>query len=245
MSPKARLARYALWMLRDYAMERAFSTALITILMVTPAVMSARQTFGTEWGRTGGRLVSVELLGSLLLVFAGAATLFAINGISSLDRKFGYFRLLFAKPLSIPRYYAILFLVHGAGVMAILGALYALWAADAGARMPSGAFLYVAIVYVLLGGIGFLFSAMTQADGLLVVAVWAGSTLLRGWYAGRNGVAGAIVTVLPPVERLGELRRALLDNTGADPSLVAWYVGYGALCFGLGLLILHRRSYTQ
>lgn len=242
---KARLARYTWWMLRDYAMERALSTALITVLMVTPAVVSARQTFGAAWGKTGGPLVSVELLGSLLLVFAGAATLFAINGISSLDRKFGYFRFLFAKPLSIPRYYAVLFLVHGAGVLLILGTLYALWALDAGARMPPGAFLYVAIVYALLGGIGFFFSAMTQADGLLVVAVWAGSTLLRGWYAGRDGITGAIVTVLPPVERLGELRRSLLDGSGADPTLVAWYVGYGAVCFVLGLVILHRRSYTQ
>ena len=59
------------------------------------------------------------------LVFLGA--LFAMNGIVANDRKLGFYRFLFAKPVTPSRYYGQAFVLHWAGfmvVIAVLGALY-------------------------------------------------------------------------------------------------------------------------
>ncbi len=239
---RARLGRYSLWMLEDYARERGIATLLILALTSLPAVLGMREQFGDAWGIHGGQQVTLAVLGMVLTTFAGAATLFAVNGISSNDRKFGYFRFLFAKPLSIPRYYATSFLVHGAGILLILGGLYFLYEWESGARMPLGAFAYVAIVYVLVGGIGFLLSSLTQHDGLLLILVWVFSTFLRDRYAGRDSAAATLVTVFPPVDKLSELRSALLLGSGVDERILVWALGYGLACLTLGLIVLRYRS---
>ena len=59
------------------------------------------------------------------IVFLGA--LFAMNGIVANDRKQGFYRFLFAKPMTPSRYYGQAFFVHWAGfvaVMIVLGLVY-------------------------------------------------------------------------------------------------------------------------
>lgn len=239
---RARLGRYSFWMLQDYARERGIATVLILALISLPAVLGMREQFGHGWGIHGGQQVTLVVLGTVLTTFAGAATLFAVNGISSNDRKFGYFRFLFAKPLSLPRYYATLFLVHGVGVMSILGGLYFLYEWESGTRMPIGAFTYVAIVYVLVGGIGFLLSSLTQHDGLVLILVWVFSTFLRERYADRDSAMAMLVTVFPPVDKLSDLRSPLLLGSGVDERILLWALGYGLACLALGLVVLRNRS---
>ncbi len=52
------------------------------------------------------------------IVFVGA--LFAMNGIVANDRKQGFYRFLFAKPMTPSRYYGQAFFVHWAGFVAVM-----------------------------------------------------------------------------------------------------------------------------
>ncbi|HET6761120.1 MAG TPA: hypothetical protein VFH13_03425, partial [Gemmatimonadaceae bacterium] len=50
------------------------------------------------------------------------------------------------------------------------------------------------------------------------------------------------VELLPPVHKLNDVSFTLITNGTANTSDVLWLVGYGALFFALGLLLLRRGS---
>ena len=112
-SAKARLAAYGLWQLRDYLMDRGTPTiivgSLFGYLTLAPMLDQREPARAAEWvARFGSEVaaraamlgelqlpVPAQLLGSL--IFLGA--LFAMNGIVANDRKQGFYRFLFAKPV--------------------------------------------------------------------------------------------------------------------------------------------------
>jgi hypothetical protein len=167
------------------------------------------------------------------------SVLIAMNGIVASDRKGGYYRFLFSKPINRVLYYAQLFLVYMVGVLLIMAVLSSLL------RMIMPTFnvaffvLYAALVYVAMGGIGFLLSVATRYDWLTLAAVWLGSRILRTIYSGpRAGWKGTAVQLLPPVHRLDDVANSLIGTGTAHSADVLWLIGYGTLCFALGLLVL-------
>jgi hypothetical protein len=102
--------------------------------------------------------------------------------------------------------------------------------------------LYAAIIYVGMGGIGFFVSVATRFDWLTLAAVWFGSRILRGIYGPRPGWKSKAVELLPPVHKLDEVSLSIITYGTAHTSDVLWLLGYGALFFALGLLILRRGS---
>jgi ABC-type polysaccharide/polyol phosphate export permease len=93
-----------------------------------------------------------------------------------------------------------------------------------------------------MGGIGFFVSVATRFDWLTLAAVWLGSRILRDLYGPRPGWRSKAVELLPPVHKLNDVSLSLITNRTADPSDVLWLLGYGALFFALGLLLLRRGS---
>src|SRR5687767_7083460 len=97
---RAQLARYVPWIARDYFSNQGPSTALVVLLIAFLSLQGV--------GLAGARLRDIpddlaarvlrQLVGSL--VFLG--TFFATNGIVANDRKLGYYKFLFAKPVSPP-----------------------------------------------------------------------------------------------------------------------------------------------
>jgi hypothetical protein len=194
--------------------------------------------------------LNYEFLNSALgaLVFVGA--LFAMNGIVANDRKLGYYRFLFAKPMAPPRYYGQAFLVHFAGflgVIALLGLLHGLlvWPVLTWTLMG-----VVAIVFLCYAGIAFALSAAARWDWLSLVAVSAASVYLWKRYGGARSGLAKLLYLLPPLHRLEEIfaaatvRPAFLSGAAPDMpwNLLWWIAGYGAACFVAGLIVLrHRR----
>ncbi len=245
MRRHARLARYALWQLRDYLFNQGPSTlvvvvlaAYITFVELRPSATHAGAADLTAVPGAVVRQVFAQLVG--FLVFLGA--LFATNGIVANDRKFGYYRFYFAKPVSPPAFYASLFAVHAIGFLVVA---HLLWLAFALVVAPVGEryFTVVALgMFVAYGGIGFLLSALSRFDWLSLLSVILAAQFAWGAWAGATGVRGWIVHALPPVHLTTPLYAAVAEGYGMPWSSYAWLVGYGAACFVLGLVVLRFKS---
>jgi hypothetical protein len=82
----------------------------------------------------------------------------------------------------------------------------------------------------------------TRYDWLTLAAVWLGSRMLRGVYGPKNDWRSKVVELLPPVHKLDEVANSLIDRGTAQTSDILWLLGYGALFFAIGLLILRKGS---
>jgi hypothetical protein len=170
------------------------------------------------------------------------SVLIALNGIVSTDRKMGYYRFLFSKPVSAVAYYAQLFFVYMAGVLAAMLLLAAALHAFVPTFRIVNFLVYAAIIYIAMGGIGFFLSVATRFDWLTLAAVWLGSRIVRDFSGGGGGWKSKAVELLPPVHKLNDVAMSMITSGTAHTSDVIWLLGYGALFFALGLLLLHRGS---
>lgn len=245
---RGRLLRYAPYQLWDYVLERGLITLLLVALTLGPPIAILRHEHGAGWALTaeGVRLIR-RVLVDVAVPLATLIVLFAINGISSVDRQKGFFRFLFAKPVMVPAYYAQDLVLRFVGVLGI-GMLSALAVSlTSGAPFPWNLVAYVALVFVLLGGIGFLLSALFQFDGLYLILVWIASAIvfqIRTEYP--RWVPAPLTWILPPVDKLEVARNAWLGGVGALSTPHLWWViGYGLGCFVLGLVALRRRPLAR
>lgn len=237
---KARLGAYAYWQLRDFVFERAAAIVIVGLLLA----FSVHQTMGPDAARLiaaggpdaigfGARGVAQHL--EVVWVLCG---LIAIHGISANDRTTGRYRLLFAKPVRVLPYYAQAFALHG--VMFMLGVFIGLAALSRllpiSSQTMGGAAIILVCGWLLVGGIGFFFSAIWRFDWVATVGVWGAVT----WLASKFPHA-AWLAPLPPFWKIEEQIALLktLDPIEAKPLLSV--AAYGVACFLLGLIILKRR----
>ncbi|MGQ0713880.1 MAG: hypothetical protein ACT4PJ_09110 [Gemmatimonadaceae bacterium] len=243
---RARLWSYLAWQARDFVFERGAPLLIVATLMTFPIIMGLRE-LGEQaptpmQAGVSARYVIVQLFAEFSLI----SVLIGINGVVSNDRVRGYYRFLFAKPVSIPRYYAQAYLVNGVGLIAtslgVCAVIYALGYPVFAAR----ALLTVGLVYVSLGGLGFLFSTVARFDWVLVGGTWGVAQVLRAVYPANESRAGEVLDViLPPFHRLREVGVQLARGESADPGVLAWLLGWGVAGFLLGLLILRRRPLAK
>ena len=259
-SPRAtaRLGGYALWQMRDYLMDRGAPTVLIGALFgymvsgpmvsvmnrrlegMSPAALAqaggydvVRASMVTEF--TSALLVL--LLGNL--VFLGA--LFAMNGIVANDRKLGYYRFLFSKPLAPERYYGQAFVLHWAGFLGTVTVLGLLYHALVGPILTTRLYVAVALLYLCYAGIAFALSAAARWDWLSLVAVTVAANYLWARFGETRTALAGLLYLFPPIHRTGEVYTAVAQGTTLPWSLLAWFAGYGAACFVIGLVVLHIR----
>ena len=263
---RARTGAYALWQLRDYLKDRGVSTIIVAILtgylsfesvvkelpfprVADPVSADLIARFGSAPAVHAARMgqFNYALLSSSLgaLVFVGA--LFAMNGIVANDRKMGFYRFLFAKPVTPTRYYGQAFIVHWLGflaVMLLLAALYGLvvWPVVTGALV-----VVLALMFLAYAGIAFLLSAAARWDWLSLVAASLVSVLLWQRFGASTHPLATLLFLLPPLHRVNEIFASVPGAPGAAaPSeipwpLLAWLAGYGAACFVAGLVVLRYR----
>jgi ABC-type polysaccharide/polyol phosphate export permease len=238
---RGRLGRYSAWQIRDFLIDRGIAVLVIGVLLGYLAIEPMRSVMGPAW-RHNGQIPMAMLIANIASPIVSLAVLIGVNGIVSNDRKTGYYRFLFAKPISPPLFYAQLFAVNFAGVlivMAALGGLFRLWV---GPIAIPYLLLYAAIIYIAMGGIGFFISAATRFDWVVLSAVWVGSRIIRAVYHDVPDFRARLIQILPPVHRVDAVANDLLTGRMADVSSIVWLAGYGALFFAIGLLTVHRRS---
>jgi len=178
-------------------------------------------------------------LGSLLLL----GTLFATNGIVANDRKMGYYRFYFAKPVSAPRFYTNAFIANGAGLLLVSLILVAGFAVTIRPVFSVSFLPVVAAIYVGYGGVGFLLSTIWRFDWLSLVTVAVVSSVAWAMWGEEPGIKGWVVHLLPPMHRASQLYAYVAGVTPSFPWVTQlWLTGYGALCFAIGLVVLRTRS---
>jgi len=234
---RGRLAKYSLWQFRDFAVERGIAIVLIGLMLGYVLIEPLRRTLGPVFSMNAtspARPVIVMVSSSIVSL----AVLIAVNGIVSTDRKAGYYRFLFAKPVSPVAYYAQLFFVCMAGVLATMLVLSSLLHTVVPSFSVVHFLLYTVVVFVAMGGIGFFISVATRFDWLTLAAVWFGSRILRDVYGVKPGLPRKLVQILPPVHKLNDMATDIIANGTAVASDVVWLTAYGAVFFVLGLLLL-------
>lgn len=238
---RAQIARYVPWMARDYLTNQGPSTALVILLIAFLSLQGVTLS-GVELSKLPEELlqrVMRQLVGTL--VFLG--TFFATNGIVASDRKLGFYKFLFSKPVSPPAFYATTFLVYGAGLMLVVLALLGLWALVVRPMFPPPLFAVVALMYLAYGGIGFLLSAAWRFDWLSLVTVLLVANVSWSLWDDTTSPLRVLLYVLPPVHRADEVYNIVLRDAG-NPipwASIAWLGGYGVACFLLGMLVIRKR----
>ncbi|MEO8908929.1 MAG: hypothetical protein ABI408_01710 [Gemmatimonadaceae bacterium] len=234
---RGRLAKYSLWQFRDFVIERGIAIVMIGLLLGYVLLEPLRRAMGAGFSvdaSSPARPVLIMVTSSIVSL----AVLMAVNGIVSTDRKMGYYRFLFAKPVSPVAYYAQLFFVYMVGVLASMLVLASLLHSVTPSFGIVKFLIYTALIFVAMGGIGFFISVATRFDWLTLAAVWLGSRVLRDIYGSKPGLAGKLVQVLPPVHKLNDIATDIIVNGSAAASDVVWLAGYGAVFFVLGLGLL-------
>ena len=260
---RARVGAYALWQMRDYLKDRGLPTMIVATLSAylslggifeprarEPIMAILRARFATTEAVQAAWLshVNFAFLSTTLnaLVFLGA--LFAMNGIVANDRKLGFYRFLFAKPVTPSRYYGQAFLVHWAGfmvVMTVLGLLYGLILSPI---ITQRLLMAIGLMFVAYSGIAFLLSAAARWDWLSLVAAAVAATLLWDRFGASTHPIARLLYLLPPLHRANEVYLSVSGTpvvgsaSSAIPwALLAWLTGYGVVCYVAGLVVLRYR----
>ncbi|HJR66630.1 MAG TPA: hypothetical protein VJ802_09355 [Gemmatimonadaceae bacterium] len=239
---RARMWSYLAWQSRDFVVERGAPLLIVATLMTFPIIMTLRD-LGDDAASPMQAAISARYgIVQLFAEFSLICVLIGINGVVSSDRVKGYYRFLFAKPVSIPRYYAQAYVVNGVGLvataLAVLGAIYALGYPV----FPARVLLMVVLVYLSLGGLGFFYSTLARFDWVLMGATWGLAQVLRAVYPANESRAGRVLDViLPPFHQLREVAVQLARGEPAESRTLAWLLAWGISGLVLGLLILRRR----
>jgi hypothetical protein len=233
------LARYALWQFRDFVFERGVAILIISFLWGYALIAPLQGAMGWQMGRASP-IWPLVLQGASTLV--SLSVLIALNGIISSDRKLGYYRFLFSKPVNPVLYYAQAFFVGLIGVVLSMLVLSSLMHTILPIFSIVNFLLYAALIYIAMGGIGFFVSAATRFDWVSLAVVWLGSRILRSLYGPKGDWRSKAVELLPPVHKLDEVASSLISTGTAPATDVLWLLGYGALFFVLGLALLRWGS---
>jgi hypothetical protein len=229
------LTRYAYWQFRDFIRERGLALIITSALLGFTIVAPMRAMLGSNIGEADAKRILILALPQI--VYIGA--FIALNGIISTDRKLGYYRFLFSKPVSIPAYYAQYFVVSILGFLAVFAFLLGIFSIVIRPVNPLGALEFCALVYLSFGGIAFLVSSLFRYDWPILAGVYLGSAMVNGFWAMETGWKMIIRNALPPLHQLSPTD---LVNLGTmDPKAVVWLLGYSAACFVAGLIVLWRR----
>ena len=236
------LARYSSWQFRDFALERGVAILIISFLWGFVLIAPMRIAIGAELTANGQASPLWAILLQGVSAIVSLSVLIAVNGIVSTDRKLGYYRFLFAKPVDPVLYYAQLFLVSMIGVVLSMLVLASLLHTIVPIFSIVNFLLYTVLIFIAMGGIGFFVSVAMRFDWVSLVTVWLGSRILRLLYGPRNDWRSKAVELLPPVHKVDAVATSLITTGSAHATDVLWLLGYGALFFALGLALLRWRS---
>ncbi len=235
----ANLRRYAMWQFRDFIRDRGIALLLVGFLIGFTVI--------GPFKAMGGNLdqnMADRLLAAVLVQVPFICAFIALNGIVSNDRKLGYYRFLFAKPVGIPAYYAQLFVIYLLGFLVVSAILLGLFSIFAHPVDPVGPLIFCGLVFLSFGGIAFLISSLFRHDWPILAAVFLGSTILHSMWRFDEGIKRMILSVLPPVYKLPDMITQIVGERSVDTNSILWLLGYSAICFAAGLLVLKRRPFA-
>lgn len=236
---KGNLTRYSIWQLRDFIRDRGFALIIVGVLLGFTILGPVK-----AMGRTIDSKMAKDILTAMLQQVSFITAFIALNGIISNDRKMGYFRFLFSKPVSITAYYSQLFVVFLVGYLAACAVLIGIFAIFARPVSPFGPLAFCALVFLSFGGIAFLISSLVRYDWPVLGAVLLGSSILHALWQYKEGWRRMVLSILPPMYHLTDALPDIMTRGTVNTNNILWLLGYSAICFALGLFVLKRRPFA-
>jgi hypothetical protein len=247
-----------LWQLRDYVMNRGLPTIIIALLLGYLGISSMTVRMHAWEGPSPdmvaryGSLAAAQLamrhelsmtfLSGFLGTFVFLGALFAVNGIVSNDRKLGFYRFLFAKPVTPGAYYGREFLVNASAFMAITLVMALVYGRVVEPILHLPLIVAVASGFLCYGGLGFALSALSRWDWISLVAVAGAADILWTFYgASTNPIIILLRPLFPPVNRTSAIYSAAASGMALPWHSILWLAGYGMIAFVAGLVILRQR----
>jgi hypothetical protein len=235
---RANLTRYAWWQFRDFARDRGVALIIIGVA-IGATIIGPMRAMG-EIDAVRAKQVLELIISQLSYITA----FIALNGIISNDRKTGYYRFLFSKPVSIPAYYAQQFVVFLIGYLIVNLVLLGIFAIFAEPVSPVAPLVVCALVFLSFGGIAFLISSLFRYDWPILAAIFLGSSIFQSMWAMQEGWRRMLLSVLPPLHKVNGAMLDILRNGTMDGKTLLWLLGYSAICFAAGLVVLRRRPFA-
>jgi hypothetical protein len=227
--------RYAGWMSWDLVRGPGIVMLIVGVLA---AVLINSLTVVTSSG-AGETAVFLAILDFAVTIFA----LLATGGMVSTDFAMGYYRPLFARPVSPPLYYLLRWLLGGVLALTVTAVVALAAALRMGADLPLGrALLQAALSYLLIGGLVFVLSTFTRRDWLIAILIIAAYTSLgfaRALGVAGSGAAAVLYDILPPLDLVD-----MADPLPSGRSLV-YVLLYGIGLVGAALLVLRFRPLAR
>jgi hypothetical protein len=254
----ARLGSYTLWQARDYALNRGAPTLIVALLFgylgVSAMLAMVNSPAGPpanlvhHYGSIDAARIamlhnsSMGFVATFIGTFAFLGALIGMNGVVSNDRKLGFYRFLFAKPVAPSAYYGAEFAVNGICFLVLAAMLAVLYGAIVEPVLTLPLLIAIAAGYLCYAGLGFALSAISRWDWLSLVAVVGAADLLWKLYGKSTNPLAVLLRLLPPLHRTEEVYAAAAHAVALPWQSVLWLTGYGAVAFVVGLAILrHRR----
>lgn len=247
---RARLLAYARFQLGDYLLQRA-AIAIVMVLFVAGLPLWGTLRGQPDFFKTQrGPFFAMQLYTGTVALFLPIGAFLAGAGIVSSDRHQGHFRFYFSKPISVLAYYVQTYVLHGVVFVALFGAITWGWGALAVHVSVHRAMEAAALTFVLVGGLGLLFSTLLRFDGGLLVLVYIISMTLQQIAAlpGKPQLPGwavQLAKVLPPVYKMDQVRNHLYAAEAINSTDVWHVIGYGAGAFAIGLFLLRQLALAR
>lgn len=244
---RGRLTAYLRYQLQDFALQRA---ALPTLLVL---MFGGMTWFGITRNADMSDPRAARFMGDQFRTFAGIfITLGVFLGVARIvseDRGGGYVRFFFSKPVSLVRFYLQQWIAFGLALILIAGALGALWQAGTVPQPVGGVMVVMGFTWVLIGGAGFLISALTNHDIAILVAVYGGTSVLRSLRDMPNSPLwpwlSQLARVLPPTQKVDYIRTVVYAGGDIPWMHAAHVLAYGLGCLALGIVALRRTNLAR
>lgn len=221
------LLKYFPRQLRDMLLTRGAAMLVVGVIFSLPAWLVE--------GAVANADAAAVLRGSLSGMSA-FLTLIATYSIIGEDVRRGYYRFLFAKPISPVQFYAQSFVAALIAFLTVQLMIIGVFALVVEPVWPEGVLRETSAIFVLLGSVIFALSRATRLDWLLGLTMFILGNGVRTWYPPAEFLRGKILNVLMPPSHL--LEPVLFSPDGIDWGNVTWVGGYSAVCIAIGLSLV-------
>ena len=223
----ATLLQYSPRQLRDMLLTRGAAMLVIAVVFSLPIFMGA-----VPIAQRGAAAV----LDGTLRAMSPFLVMVATYGIIGEDVRRGYFRFLFAKPISPVWYYAQAFLAALIAFLAAQVIVVAVFALAVEPAWPERWLLERTAFFLGFGSVIFALSRVLSIDWLIGLLLFIVGQGVRYWYPVSESLRGKVLNVVfPPSHLMGS---SLFAVGGIEWGHVAWVLGYAAMCFAIGLSLV-------
>lgn len=237
------LVSYLPLMFRDYLLTRGGAMVVVAIVFIAPILL----TFGANPAMTPEQM-NGQAIGVMKAV-SPFLTLIAMYGLIGQDFRLGYYRSIFAKPVSSPLYYVAVFGCALLGFWVVQGFMLLTFAAFGVNTWDAGVALDITMGFVVLGSMVFAFSRISRLDWIFGVLFMSLASPLRAAYPADQFFRGKIINLalppmhlfdLTPAARMEGQMTALVTAAGPEWASLAWILGYSLVFFAFAIVLVRK-----